>query len=371
MKKALMVGPIPPPSGGIASTMEDIVHSELSKEYDFDLFSRPFTFPPDVTGRFGKNLIRAKKYLRFLMKCLRGRYLFMHIHSPGHRFMPNAVYMLLARLAGIKVLLHLHGNEWDPFYVQVSRRKRFLTKRGLFLASRIVVIRQVWADGIAELGYPHEVSLLRNMIPAVSAGDPKLLAATRSRLNIGPDDFVVLLVGAGAVGSPKGIFDILEAAPKIAALEDSVRFVVAGGEEEPGQMEEVLGIIEREKLGKWMRILGDIEREEVNLLMEICSVYLLPSYIEGMPISLMEAMRSDAAIVATPVGAIPEMIENGISGLIINVGAPDEIVDSVVRLKRDDVLRQKLVEGGRRVFRERFEISQGIAKLRAIYKEFE
>ncbi len=366
-----MVGPIPPPRGGIASMMEDIVHSELSKEYDFDLFSRPFTFPPHVTGWFGKNMIRAKKYLRFLSKCLRGRYLFMHIHSPGHRFMQSAVYMFLARLAGIKVLLHLHGNEWDPFYVEASHRMRFLTKRGIFLASRIVVIRQVWADRIAELGYPRKVSLLRNMIPPISPSDPNILDQTRSRLNLGPDDFVVLLVGAGAVGGPKGIFDILEAVPKIAVLEDSVRFVVAGGEEEPGQMEEVLGIIEREKLGKWTRVLGDIEREEVNLLMEICSVFLLPSYIEGMPISVMEAMRSEAAVAATPVGAIPEMIEDGISGLIINVGAPDEIADSIVRLKRDDALRRKLIYGGTRVFRERFEMSQGISELRSIYREFE
>ncbi len=368
-KRILVVGPVPPPRGGIASLMLDLVGSELNQYYDFELFARQFTFPKWAKGPVSRNIIRALKYLRYLLKCIHGRYSLIHVHSPGHRFLQSAVYMLLARVKGIKTLLHLHGNEWAPFYDDKTSFQQFLILTGLRRASRIVVIRENWVEKLQGLGLEAKVSLLPNMIPGAKDPDPEDMDRTRRKLEIGPDDFVVFLAGAGAVGRDKGMLDILDAVGPVSRELDSVRFVVAGGEEMPGQMEHVINVIQERNLHKWMRIMGDMDREDVLAIMDIASVFLLPSYIEGMPISIMEAMRSSTPVVATPVGAIPEMIEHEDSGLIIRVGSPEDIKDAVLRIAFDDSLRDRLIQQGLETFHAKFDLKNGAQKVRMIYEE--
>jgi len=351
--------------------MQDILHSELSREYAFEAFAGPFKYPPGVADPIRKNIVRARKYLSFYQKCRKGGYRFMHIHSPGDNLPGNSVYMLIARISGMKVLLHLHGNDWNQFYVNSSFLRKRLLGLGLRLASRIVVLQKVWKEQIERLGVSAKVSVVRNMIPPRVPSDPIMLDETRHRAGVKQDDFLVLLAGAGVVGRDKGIFDLLDAVPLIVKEEESVKFLLAGAEEQPGQMARALEIIEKQGLGKWVRVLGDIDRESVYMLMEIASVFLLPSYIEGMPIAVIEAMGSGAVVVTTPVGAIPDMIENGTSGILIPVGDPPAIARAVIELKRNDPFRVKLAEGAKSVFAERFDLSVGVGALRSIYRELE
>ncbi|MFC1835890.1 glycosyltransferase family 4 protein [Thermodesulfobacteriota bacterium] len=371
MKKVLTVGPMPPPRGGIASVMEEIVNSTLRQEYTFDLFSSPFVYPPAVSGVVGKNLIRVRQYLSFYKKCRSGSYRLMHLHSPGHKYLANAVYTLLARMAGIKVLLHLHGNDWNLFYPQAPWFNKPLIKGGVSLASRIVVLHSAWMKGIRELGIAAPVSVLRNMIPPARTYTAGELQEERARTGLNNDDFVVLLAGVGIAERNKGFFDLLEALPAIIAENDDLRFVFAGGDDAPGSLAVAKEIIEREKLGKWLILLGDIERERVHALMEIASIFLLPSYMEGMPIGIIEALRSRAVVITTPVGGIPDMIDDEKSGLFIEVGSPEGIADAVLRVKRDEALRERLAQEGLIAFHEKFDLDKGVEVIREIYEELE
>jgi hypothetical protein len=76
VQRVLVVGPVPPPYGGIASVMEDIANSDLTKEYLFEIFDRSAVFPPGAEGLIGKNLFRAKRFLRFF----RSVSITLHIH---------------------------------------------------------------------------------------------------------------------------------------------------------------------------------------------------------------------------------------------------------------------------------------------------
>jgi glycosyltransferase involved in cell wall biosynthesis len=96
-------------------------------------------------------------------------------------------------------------------------------------------------------------------------------------------------------------------------------------------------------------------------------MFLLPSFIEGMPISIIEAMQWGVPVIATRVAAIPDMIEDEVSGLLIHPGKPDEIASAVLRVRRDSALRQQLSQGGKKVFGERFEFSRGIERIRHLY----
>jgi len=127
-------------------------------------------------------------------------------------------------------------------------------------------------------------------------------------------------------------------------------------------------IIRTKALGKWIQLLGAVPRERIPLLLALADAFLLPSHTEAMPISILEAMRANVPVIASPVGGIPEVIEDGVNGILVNPGCVYAIVQAVLRLRRDSDLRRKLADAGRKVFEERFEFSRGLNEIRSLYR---
>ncbi|MBI4963111.1 MAG: glycosyltransferase family 4 protein [Desulfomonile tiedjei] len=364
MRRVLVVGPVPPPRGGIFSVMQNIAHSDLARDYVFETFARS-DVPPDSQGLMSRNLFRARRFIRFFNQVRKGDYNFVHIHSPDAVFLGSAAFMLLSRLAGVKVLLHMHGTDWDGFYRKASWSQRLYKRMGLALPRKIVVLYQRWVDEISKLRPKADVRVLRNFVHSMNPPDPAEVEALRQSLGITRDNFVVLTVGW--LGPNKGSYEILNAVHKVVSQEASVRFVLVGAEELPGQMALLRAMVEKDNLGAWVRLKGEVERDRVPLFYGLADIFLLPSFSEGMPMTIIEAMRSGLPIISTPVSAIPEMIEHGVSGWLINPGSPDEIAESVLLLKRDKALRQELGQAAKKTFEDKFDFSKGVDEIRSLY----
>ena len=366
MHRILMMGPVPPPYGGIASLMDDMIHSELTRDYSFDVFPRSAPFPPGVDGPVSRSRFRLKRFLKFFHTLWTGNYDVVHIHSADPAFMGTTIFMLLARLARVKVLLHMQGTDWEEFYPGVSRLKRWVTRIGLNSASVIVVLYSLWIEKIKEICPKPHVTVVRNLIHKENPPDPALIEKTRSAFNLQPEHFVVLTVGT--VGIRKGSFEIIKALPRVVREEPLVRFVFVGGEEEPGEMTQLVNEIRGRRLESWVILTDEIQRKEVPLFLALANIFLLPSFVEGMPVAIIEAMRSGLPVISTRVAAIPDMIDDGTSGILINPGAPGEIADAVLLLKRNDTLRIQIAEASSRAFHEKFEFSRGIEEIRTLYQ---
>lgn len=365
-KRILVVGPVPPPFGGIASLIEDIVHSDLARQYSFDVFERSAGFPPQVSGPISRNLFRFRRFARFFRKLRSARYHCVHIHSADPAFLGTTIFMFLARLAGVKVLLHLQGTDWEWFYPNAPLVRRLYTRVGFCFPTKILVLYSLWAEKIRTLCAWADVQVMRNFIPDTDPPHPMEVERTREHLDLDAGDFVV--VSVGMVGKRKGSFEILKAVPRVVAEDDSVKFVFVGKEEKTGEMDQLTEIIETEKLHACVRMTGEIKRDAVPLHLAIADAFLLPSFVEGMPIAIIEAFRSGLPVISTRVNAIPDMIEDGVSGLLLNPGAPDEIAEAVLRLRRDDGLRRRLTKEAKRAFEEKFEVSRVIEELRTVYR---
>jgi glycosyltransferase involved in cell wall biosynthesis len=346
--------------------MEDILHSELSNEYEIEVLSGPVPYPPWARMILTRSLFRIWWVFAFLVRAISRGYDVIHIQSSGSGFLGNAIYALLARLTPAKVLFHLHGTDWDYFYTRASQTRRRLIRWGVWLPHRIVVLYSLWAEKLRGIGLKHPIAVVRNFIHDQPPPDRAAVLRAREELALSDTDFVVLFVGS--VGWRKGVFDILKAAPLVALQDDSVRFVLAGGEEDPGEMDQILDIVRSESLEKWVKVLGEIDRSRVPALLGLADLFLLPSHIEGMPISIIEALRAGVPVISTPVGAIPEMIEDQISGVLVTPGQPVEIARAVLKLRGDDSLRARVGAEGRGVFIEKFEYSKGIDEIRAMYR---
>lgn len=116
---------------------------------------------------------------------------------------------------------------------------------------------------------------------------------------------------------------------------------------------------------------GAMTPAEVRGLYEEADVFCLPSYAEGVPVVLMEAMASGIPAVATRIAGVPELIEDEVSGLLVDAGSSELLAGALLRLHRDHELADRLAEAGRRAVIDGFTIGAAADRLERIFSEIE
>ncbi len=175
----------------------------------------------------------------------------------------------------------------------------------------------------------------------------------------------VLTIGyLGRITEAKGMKELLEASKilltkgipfklKIAGVEDKEETYINAFKNHLGSSFEYEGIIS-----------GNTKKEFLNSL----DIFVLPSYFEGLPVSMLESMSYGAVPVVTPVGSIPEVVRDGINGLLIEVHSIESIVNAIIRLQEHNSLRTQLSKAARITIEEQFNPKEYIEKLNWIYQ---
>lgn len=169
----------------------------------------------------------------------------------------------------------------------------------------------------------------------------------------------------GRLVPEKGQAVLLEAVAKLAERGTEVNVALAGeGSLRPELEAKVgrLGIAER------VRFLGAVGQDELHRLYEEAAIFCLPSFAEGVPVVLMEAMAMGLPVVTTRIAGIPELIEDGRSGVLLAPGRADSLADSLATLVADGELRRRLGEGGREAVERSFDCEATAAELHEIFE---
>ncbi|CAN5718650.1 N/A [soil metagenome] len=176
----------------------------------------------------------------------------------------------------------------------------------------------------------------------------------REKFGVGSQKFVVLSVGQFI--DRKGRRDFLKAAKKLIEDGDSFQFLWLT---QTDLNAEDLVLIESFELGDSFRLVKSesVGRERLDILQFflIADTFALPSYVEGLPIALLEAMALGIPSISTNVNAIPEAVKNNQTGLLIEAGNSAELAEAIKKLKDDSTLRQKLSEQGRQFVIKEFD----------------
>ena len=267
----------------------------------------------------------------------------------------KCVVAILAHWAGVPTVVHLHSGRFGEFYNGLPRWAQAMVRRMFERAACIIVPGRIWQDMLAtELGL--EGDRIRVMPNAV--GKPKGVAR---RISPDGDCHIVML---GRMGPPKGLPELMEALGSTTMRDLDWRITMAGD----GDPDTYRKDADARGIGDKVAIAGWLESDGVAELLASADILVLPSRSENLPISVIEALSYGVAVVTTPVGAIPEIVQDGVSALLVPVRDPGALAIALRRLVTDPALRRQIGNGGYEVFLQRLDIERYAETLSEIYR---
>jgi glycosyltransferase involved in cell wall biosynthesis len=284
----------------------------------------------------------------------------LHTHVQAAAGAPARV---AARLVGVRVVAHLHiENHFRPRGVRrgVLRTLDNVTAR---LCARAIAVSEATLDAFVRQGWPERmIEVVYNGVDIV-ADAPSANGAWRRALSV-PDD-------APVVAEIARLCDVKGQRELIAALADvpDARLVLVGGDLEAGGAFQAELERAADRLGVRDRVVFAGYRADAAELLSDVDVFALPSWTEGLPITVLEAMARSRPVVATPVGGTPEVVADGETGLLVPPQDPTALAAALRRLLADPELRRRMGEAGRRRVEERFSAREMTDRVLAVYDE--
>jgi glycosyltransferase involved in cell wall biosynthesis len=350
----LMAGPLPPNVGGMATVLGDLSTSKLSSQVQLVLFNTA------KTTRAGRKLAEAlfSKLGLWLdwWRLLKAKpNTIAHIHTcSGFTFFLDGILLSLAKLRGVPVVLHIHGASFDQFLDKLNplllALARWLCRRCAF----IVVLSESWQTALRQRLGDLPFSVIANGVPILNAG-------VRPAHN--PDELNILFLGN--LSERKGVFDLLEVMPQVSK---AVLHMV-GGEEQPGFTAKISELIAEKQLQQRIKLHGIKAGLEKQAFFQNADIFILPSYAEGLPMSLLEAMMCGLPVIVSDVGGIPSVITDKENGLLITAGNHRKIAETLQLLINDPDLRQKIGQAAKQRCLAEFSTDAVVDKLLSLYTQ--
>jgi len=237
---------------------------------------------------------------------------------------------LTAKLLGKGVVIASAGSAWKvaqargDLLAKVSVLLQSITYR---LSNRIIM----YSERLVE---EHSLQKYRNKI---SIAQKHFIDFDKFKVKREFNERDKLIGYIGALSKIKGVPNLLEAIPQVLAEKSDVRFIIGGEGELKGEVEKYL---DEKNLKSKARFVGWIPHDELPDYLNKLKLLVLPSYTEGLPNILLEAMACGTPVLATPVGGIPDVIKDDETGFIMEDNSPECIVINIIRALETSRLRE-------------------------------
>lgn len=350
----LMLGPSLDYPGG----MTEVVRSYRAA----GLFERwPVRYISTYSGRAFADKLRPwlAALASVFLGLARRRVALVHVHSALYgSFWRKSTLCALALVFRVPYVVHLHDGRLVDFRRGCNAFTCAWLRFVLRKAARVVVLTAHWRDEVQAIEPAARICIIGNPVPVPAALAP--LGAFPARKVL----FMAWLQ------KEKGVLDLVQAMPEVLRSVPEASFVIAGrgiaGSETPESIER---LAHRLGVAHALRFAGWVNGEQKNRLLRQCDLFALPSYCEGLPVALLEAMAWGVPVVATQVGGIPDVIKDRVNGLLVDPGQPAALARAIVDLLADDALRRQVREAAHRDVARRYRLEAVIFQLETLYRE--
>lgn len=335
------------PKGGVAS-----VEHEYSKVFS------PFKFVRTCVsgGKAVKGLVAFEGLLKYIYKLLTDRKIkIIHVNAASDAsFWRKRIFINIGKLFKKKIVYHNHGGGFRRFHSEHPRQ----VEHTIAKADCVIALSESWRAFFSnELGC-RRVEVINNPVsPPIAVSSP-----TDSSAN----DLIVppmRLLYLGAVTEKKGIYDLLEVLADNRAAYSGVIELLIGGN---GEVDKLQRMIVDKHLKNIVKFQGWVDGEKKTRLLQQADVYILPSYYEGLPVSILEAMAYGKPVISTRVGGIPEIVKDNENGILAEPGDKGALKGAIDRMIESDEMRKSMGERGREMVKPYY-IAEVAAALRTLY----
>lgn len=330
----MVSGSLPPPLGGMATYCEDYLRTNLPSEFDIT-----FCHTMLIEGAFSR-----KGLIRLVLRCFNSVAIMVmwiwrlmckhpdiaHILTNSYAgFYERSVLVFLARIFGVRTAIHIHGGGFKDFYTGLSGFNQKAVRFLLNLNSRVIVLSKEWQFFFESIGISSDrIVVLTNSvfipeIPAHNKNAEKTVVLFMSRLE-----------------KQKGIYELIDVINRRNEKLSSCRYILAGPK--TSEWPEISNRIAIAGLSSNIELPGPLVGREKEKAYQNADIYVLQSYIEGMPIGLLEAMSYGLVCITTPVGGIPQVIQHMHNGILIEPGNADALEKALEYLIANLELRRKI-----------------------------
>lgn len=325
----LMLGASLEQNGGIA-TVEKLMLKYASRDVEFQHITSH-----DEGTILHRIKVFIKAFAALLWNLLTSKADIVHVHiSDGGSLVRKAAIALIALIFNKPVLMHAHGAEFHVTYSKLPQWGQSVFSKISRRCDDFIVLSKTWEKYyISNLGLKEKQVLV---LP-----NPTELPA---QIPIREDNSLIKFGFFGRVGARKGTFDLIKAFAQMpSCLQFSSELIVAGD----GDIEEARKLVESLNLQNQVKFLGWIDSQTRDKLLADIDVFVLPSYNEGLPMALLEAMGWGLPAIVTPVGGIPELVSSTDNGLLVTPGDIQQLSKAMQELIENKPLRVSLGNAAR------------------------
>ena len=345
--KVLMVGPARNVKGGMTTVIDHYISNNNSNKISIDYFET--INDKNIFSKFLKEVTSIIKYKNKVQK-----YDVVHIHMASRRStFRKLLYVRMSKSKHKKVIIHVHGGDFKNFFEkECSFFKKKYIKKYLNMADHIIVLSDEWKNYFSNIVSKEKISVIYNGV---------ILPSKIEKIY---DNHNILFMGR--ICHEKGVFDLIEVFKKIHNVyEDSVLNICGNDDKE-----ELKKLIAKYDITESVNVLGWIKGEEKEKQLLNNSIFVLPSYIEAMPMSILEAMSYYNYVISTNVGNIASILDNGECGAIIQPGDKKALYNELNDIMDRKNINKKIciAKNARKKIEKEFNITTNIDKTNRIYE---
>jgi len=310
-----------------------------------------------TSGPLRRLAVFLRALVRLIMWCAGPGARIVHIHMTVRGSMyRKTILVASAKALRRPVVLHVHAGaaELETFHARLGGVRRVVLRYGIGLADLVLSVSSAGARALGDCFGRSDVAVVPNAAPPVTTRP--------SRSHARGGEAVTLLYLGGFANPVKGGAVLIEALASLAPAMPAMRVLLAGPGEPPSSAGALLdGAMP-------VRWLGWLDEKAKAAALADSDLFVLPSISEGLPMALLEAMANGLAVVATDMGGVPDVLTDGVDGVVVPPEDPDSLASAIRSLVDRPDRRTELAAAARARAEELGEV-QVAARLDAIYQE--
>lgn len=351
----LMIGPDRSVHGGISGVVNNLYDAGLDQHIHLTYIGT--MKEGGKAYKLWTAIIAYIKFRKALPKCD-----IVHVHVASDRsYLRKSIFIKKAASTGKDILIHQHGGDWEGYYNSLSPKQKEKVKEIFDMGAQVQVLSPWYRDF-----FVNTVGIDADKIQVFpdTIKIPDIDVDVISKMDTKPLNLLFL----GRLCEAKGIRELVEAVSRINSTpigNARAQLTLAGIWED----ESLKFLISKEPYKDFVHYFGWANNEEKVGLFKESDILVLPSYFEGQSVSILEAMAYGLGIVATNVGGIPMMIEDGVTGILVEPRSVESLQKGIERLSNDRELLQRLGKQARMKASNDFNIDNTVDSLVRIYEE--